>query len=308
MRFASPCASEPGRRENASCAVPRTVGGRPRLPRLSRRPVPRFARTTGFTLIELLVVIAIIAILASLLLPALGRAKASANTVACLNNTRQLMIGWLMYADDNDGTLVPNPGWVGGQITFGRPPGPAANPDTVNPGILLDRTQSAMADYVRSPGVYKCPADRVSAVNGVRVRSMSMNAAVGGNANLSMQSDPTRQYINATRIGQLDFPGPAQVFVTLDEHPDSINDGTFHVIPGLQGPNMLLRDIPASNHGGGGANFSFADGHSEIKVWKDARFKPKVTGVSKSAAGANLSVRGSADYQWLTEHMPYLPK
>ena len=274
-------------------------------------------------MIELLVVIAIIAILAALLLPVMSKVKVKAEAVACMSNGRQLMLGWLMFANQNDDTLMPASQWVAGsmdsQTTTGSPWTVA---ESARADLLVDRSVSLMAPYIPNPNVYKCPADKFqSAVNPVpRVRSYSMNAACGGNVGTIggtyNPDDPAtpRNYIKDTsdkKMSILDKPGPVNVWVMLDEHPDSISDATFQFRPGYPPTAYQWQDMPASLHNGS-CCLSFADGHSEIHKWFDGRTLKPVRMLFKwwQSPGAGTYSVGipkpsSVDYEWMDEGMAY---
>jgi prepilin-type N-terminal cleavage/methylation domain-containing protein/prepilin-type processing-associated H-X9-DG protein len=245
----------------------------------------------GFTLIELLVVIAIIAVLAALLLPALSRSRMRAEAIECGNNIRQLSVAFFLYADDYDSYLVNNYGkpqtiatrdtWANNVEDWGN------SDDNTNITYVTDTLFSPYDN--RSAGIFKCPSDRAMAANGPRIRSMSMNGMVGNPGNLVDYFNPL--YVQFFKLG--DISQPANIFVFLDEHCDTINDGFF--INRLE--VYQWGNLPASYHNGG-VNMSYADGHVETHRWVVAdTLRPAEPG----GVGGVIPATPTTDFDWLKQ-------
>ena len=283
---------------------------------LSWSPKPTVAGRArrGFTLIELLVVIAIIAILAAMLLPALAKAKTKAQGIHCLNSLKQIQMAWFLYSGDNADRIVQTAGtsqlittptdarigsaaygnWVYGTMD--------AAPSWTNTALI---TVGLLGPYTKNIGIYKCPADTKRTPQGnPTVRSMSMNCWMNPVVNGSWNDFNYSGATNPKRLRefrkQSDIikPGPAMCWVTIDENPFTINDGWFVSDPNTSEPYVSSGtwvDCPASYHNGA-CGLSFADGHSEIKKWHDAKLLNN-RGAPKFPQDPNHK----EDLQWLND-------
>lgn len=267
----------------------------------------KVSRTQAFTLIELLVVIGIIGVLASLLLPALIRAQSKGQSAVCVNHLRQLAIANQLYSSDADGRLPYNLGAADTKktIKYGSFLNWANNvmsweldPDNTNTTWLA---RGGLGPYLAgNTKVFRCPADR--ALSGLqrqagwseRTRSYSMNAMVGNAGEFSYEGFNVNNPKYTQFFKEAAIPQPAQIFMLIEEHPDSINDGYFL--------NKFWQrewfDLPASWHNDG-VNLTFADGHAESHRWLSESTAPPPRPSAAQLPRPLPDSMAAADFDWL---------
>lgn len=268
----------------------------------------------GFTKTDLIVVVGTCFLLATIQAGVHSRSSQFGNTLQCQTNLRLLGQGWMQYAADHSGYMPGNeftfgfePGeyWTQGRMSF-------SGEEAINTELV---TSGQLGAYVDDPQVYRCPSDasvvdlRTEEGPLPRARSYAANHAVGTQQDgrtpvngLWLDGIPDHE-VNETyrtfgNVAQILTPSPKDLFLLVDEHPDSIND-TVLVFSMVGGRNTRIIDFPGSYHSLG-ANFVFAEGHVQTHRWQDRRTTPPVTYTGDLQF--NVSTPDNPDMAWLAEH------
>ena len=249
----------------------------------------------AFSRIDALATCCALTLLGGLLLPALANTQVQGRAALCAGNLNRLQRAWTQFATDNDGSLPRaaggNVNWVSGWVQL------ISSTDNTNTLYLLDPRYAQLGPYTADARLYRCPADPSQVaigplVDGVRtsiprVRSYAISSAMAGESGWVSPS-----YYTFTRIHDIVNPAPSEALVFLDEHPGSINDGSFAIsLPNFDN----LVDVPGSHHDRAGT-ISFADGHTELHAWQDNRTMPAFRGFE---IPLNFSSPGNPDLAWI---------
>lgn len=263
----------------------------------------------AFTLLEVATVLAMGLLAICCFSPALARSRSGGQVLRCLNNHRQLINAWQMYAIEHHGKLPMNYHGAGGTTVTGKPWAWGwldwtTAIDNTNTLFLTDDKYCSIAKYLGNDArVFKCPSDTVLSAAQQnrgwkqRARSYSLNMAVGeGNATSGVW-DPV--YAQIYKLSDLRYPTVADTYVFTEEHPDSMND------PAFQNPRKAeWPDVPASYHDGA-AVYSFADGHAEIHQWSGS-VATNVYRITRDPGFLNMMPRPAddPDAHWVSSRVP----
>jgi prepilin-type processing-associated H-X9-DG protein len=225
-----------------------------------------------------------------------------------MSNLKQMQAAWHMYANDNNdfiagnnwlseagvnGAIRGNLNWVTGWLD----PRQANNTDNTNILLLVDPQWASFAPYTKSPGLYRCPASRLTAKEGggyyPLVRTISMSGWMGYNSTLWNQG--YQLFRRTTDLARL---SPSDALVFIEERDDSVDDGYFAIDMAVQ----QLANVPSGYHAGSGA-VTFADGHAEIHRWRSSEtLAPQQSGVPTVKHEYLPVSLNNPDLIWLRAH------